>query len=483
MSEEGGPAQRTRQRKVSGLNNVSTLNSNMASKAESLTIEEVLNKQDSVNASSLFEQEDYAKEVLHNPSTLSSVKETELMDQSRKKPIRSNVGEIINKIELLSPANSPSNKIYLSGSNINKANAPKEFSKVDTEISFSTPRKKLITTTEMDTRAINDTTNHAENSLAGHESLTTLQHVLHDVSGTGAEWSTAPFTHSQSSLSSSVASLSQTSTSSVMSDWEKREENFNYGGQLSKTLPIPRHEISDSDQESEDGSQAGVQNEEGTIDDNQASAANITVLEKTGSQSEKDEEEIIARYKQRLQDNDQTVIFELFELMLTKMSQVQNKLTQIEDRIDSVEDGFGSSVEQIWSKSNKMEGRQKLMTESVEDALRIGIKAEQHTNLLSLKVDRLEARTLRGSLVLRGIPEKENEVCKEVVAKFLKNEMQIENPPEVQTENRFGKGKFKAISFRLADPSEVGIIFKHVSNLKDKRNVNDKPYSIDKQLT
>ena len=84
---------------------------------------------------------------------------------------------------------------------------------------------------------------------------------------------------------------------------------------------------------------------------------------------------------------------------------------------------------------------------------------------------------------MKGIKEKKGEDPMKLVELFLKNELEMENPPTLQTAFRIRKGKYLAISFKLLNEAKVGAIFEHVKNLKGKVNDIDRYYNLDEHLT
>ena len=137
---EGGPAQNTRQRKVSG---VTILNPNMAEtkhgerfKGEfenvTITAEETSAMQTVKAASSQpFDDNSYVNQVLHNPNTPLRDSNT---SKEKIKAQRKSVGEIVSTIEALSPYNSPVYK--------DDTLSKKTFKQVDDEVMLATPRSE-----------------------------------------------------------------------------------------------------------------------------------------------------------------------------------------------------------------------------------------------------------------------------------------------------------------------------------------------------
>ena len=161
------------------------------------------------------------------------------------------------------------------------------------------------------------------------------------------------------------------------------------------------------------------------------------------------------------------------------MSQVQSKLLTIEGKVNKLESDQSSDRKEAKKKYKKVAN----VSESVEDVLRVAVRAEQSVNMLSNRVERIDLKTMKGQLIIRGISETKEEDCRQKIDSFFKEKLEIAEVPTFQSVNRIGKGKTRPLSVKLLDPNQVGLVFKNVGNLKHKRNEHDKPYSIDKQLT
>ena len=75
-------------------------------------------------------------------------------------------------------------------------------------------------------------------------------------------------------------------------------------------------------------------------------------------------------------------------------------------------------------------------------------------------------------MTITGIPRKENENCKTLLANFFKKVILIELDIPVTRANRMCGGNSDTILFYVAKTNFKGVLFKHVKNLKNKTNGN-----------
>ena len=188
-----------------------------------------------------------------------------------------------------------------------------------------------------------------------------------------------------------------------------------------------------------------------------------------------EEEEEIEKYKQRLRNKDTTVIFEMFELVLLKLTKIEGNMQRFKRQQNSV--------------SRKVRALDKKVKQSVTECGEIGlattalvkasIKCEEELDAMQSKVEKIDVRTLKGSLTIHSILEKDKENVYEEVDKFFKQKLGIQQEVEVQSVFRFGKpGGTRPISIKLYSPDDLGLIYANVKKLADQVNENNQPYSI-----
>ena len=113
-------------------------------------------------------------------------------------------------------------------------------------------------------------------------------------------------------------------------------------------------------------------------------------------------------------------------------------------------------------------------------------KQDQKLFLDKLAKEKDRSREIRNNLFLAGLDEMDAETettTAEMVTDFFTQTMKIAQPISIDKATRIGQANPKTVLIQLADSKDKGVIFKHVSNLKEARNSKDKKYSINNQLT
>ena len=111
----------------------------------------------------------------------------------------------------------------------------------------------------------------------------------------------------------------------------------------------------------------------------------------------------------------------------------------------------------------------------------------QHTHITTLQEHNafvtIQLFNMNYGMTIMGIPNKEGENCKELVQNFLKKVMKIGVEIPILKANFMGGSASSTILFYVAKPSFKGILFKHVSNLKDKTTLNGEFFTLREYLT
>ena len=89
---------------------------------------------------------------------------------------------------------------------------------------------------------------------------------------------------------------------------------------------------------------------------------------------------------------------------------------------------------------------------------------------------------MKNNLIIRGLKEKEGEKCQTTAENFMKKELKLTEVPTIRNAHWMGQGKSRPMLVALKDSSEKGLIYGKVSNLKDKKNEDDKAYNIIDQM-
>ena len=181
------------------------------------------------------------------------------------------------------------------------------------------------------------------------------------------------------------------------------------------------------------------------------------------------------------------MFFDLFEMMIEKMSQVQESITTIKCR-----QNYASK--QISSLKKKVNKNDKLFKDQVDDdvdemsettsqLIQIAMKHEENFRTLNKTVTNLKVQAMKGCVIVKGIIEKEEEDPIELVSSFLSETMQIETEIPIMLAHRTGKGKNKPMWFKRTDPDDSQLIYGHIRNLKEKKNAQEQNFFVSQQLT
>ena len=191
--------------------------------------------------------------------------------------------------------------------------------------------------------------------------------------------------------------------------------------------------------------------------------------------------DIIAAFRKRLDEEDKTVFYDMFELIITKISTVQNNMREVRAeqlKINNKIEVLNNTIDVISQTVDDLDMEVEEVNDGNVKLIETTIKIEDKLFTVEKGLAAMMNRTNKGSFILNGVIMKKEESAKSAVKNFLKNQMEIENEIELVSAHKMGKAKYAPIWFRLQDPDEVPILFKHISNLKDKKNANDRKYKL-----
>ena len=211
------------------------------------------------------------------------------------------------------------------------------------------------------------------------------------------------------------------------------------------------------------------------------------ILQQQDAANEK-EEEIIAAYKKRLQEDDRTVIFEMFELLLLKINQVQNKLNSIEIEQAEIEEKQDrlSEVSRNQSEFNTAATQEvNAIAENLFNVMEVVIKTEREVESINRRMEKIEVKMCKGSLMVYELDDAKDDNPRSSAKTFLTDYLELSFIPEIQTAYRLGKwtGKCRPLFIKLLDPNDTAYIFENVSNLKGKKSKADKYIRVTEQTT
>ena len=115
------------------------------------------------------------------------------------------------------------------------------------------------------------------------------------------------------------------------------------------------------------------------------------------------------------------------------------------------------------------------------------IKLEQQVQQMQEKLLDVEKRSMRSNLVISGIPEEEDENCKEKCDTFIHDSLKLRGENiQIKRAHRLGvkqEGYTRQMVMKLTNPGQKGPIFQNTSNLKgSNKYVNDQlPQELDER--
>ena len=197
--------------------------------------------------------------------------------------------------------------------------------------------------------------------------------------------------------------------------------------------------------------------------------------------NQQEEEEVIEAYKKRLKERDEMVVFDMFELILVKLSQMEERIGGIKRNQNEV----SRKINKLTKLQNTQAKELEQVGEAATSLVKATIKCEQDLKVVKNKLQRVEVTQLKGNLVLSGIPETKGENVFDKVESFFKMQMQIGNTVEVQSAYRLGKqmDKPRPIFVCLYNAEDAGYVMSHAKNVADKTNDMGTNFVVKEQMT
>ena len=196
--------------------------------------------------------------------------------------------------------------------------------------------------------------------------------------------------------------------------------------------------------------------------------------------------ELLERYKRRLQEEDKTVFYDMFELLITKMAQVQETIAAVQKDQSVMQE----EVRRIKVDLSQFKVDNQEITTDLDDVCAMNtkliestIKCEETINVIDKTLQKIEASNRKGEFLVYGVVRDEQLSFKLMVLGFLKSVMDLPRPVRVISAHPIGKRLSAPIWFKLEDPDDVALIFKNISNLKEQVNRFGKPYHVREFLT
>ena len=167
-----------------------------------------------------------------------------------------------------------------------------------------------------------------------------------------------------------------------------------------------------------------------------------TMIKVSQEKWDEEEEEIIKQYKQRLQNDDNMIIFELFEMMLTKMNTIQDSIRNIKMEQKNINDkvtALESAMTYLGLEATKFEEEIGDIARSNIKLIQATVKCEKELGNVKDKVNKVETSVNKGCLTVSGISNSEGEQVKEILADFFKKKMKITQEIVIASAHGLGK--------------------------------------------
>ena len=193
---------------------------------------------------------------------------------------------------------------------------------------------------------------------------------------------------------------------------------------------------------------------------------------------QKNDVEVLTQFKTRLEADDKTVVYDMFELMITKMSCIETSLNKVKNvqgsltkKITALENAMGSYERDI----NEMEEDVAEVSDMNIKLVQAAIKCDENFRTVASKVKNVTRAMNKGCYICYGLANKKNDVAKETIKKFCSGTLGLKDQEEINitTAYMIGKKDHSPIVFQLQDPNDAQKIFAKITDKKPK-NVKDR---------
>ena len=246
-------------------------------------------------------------------------------------------------------------------------------------------------------------------------------------------------------------------------NWDEGEANRDEIGQ-------EQNELDDQNSQTETSSQNEEVTEENGSED----------LDQTAKNTISDSQlQVLQKYKDRLNNDDKSVFFDMFELLITKMSVIENSITnlktqqkEVNKKVRDFETSLSfadKSVQDLAIDVNEIAQTNATLIETT-------IKCEQTLNIVDQSVENLSRSIKKGEFLLYGVEKDDEKTEITLVQEFLKQMLEVE--VVVISAHSIGKKLNSPIWFKIQDNDKIALIFKNASKLKGKQNRFKQRYSV-----
>ena len=212
-------------------------------------------------------------------------------------------------------------------------------------------------------------------------------------------------------------------------------------------------------------------------------------------------ENMIQKFKERYDNNDQKVVFEMFESTLRRVLNVQKTVIEVKKTQESLDGKLqeiktelkkdlctnSAKIGSLVSEKEILDLRIDKVCEQMQDISSGVIFNESKLDNLKYKVGVIETGMNKGTMTLKNLEDDtEGADVKGQIDQFIKDKLQIREGLDLISAYRIGKiesGTNRPVRFKLLDPNDVAIIFQNIENLKGVKNGAGEAYNLSEHLT
>ena len=164
-------------------------------------------------------------------------------------------------------------------------------------------------------------------------------------------------------------------------------------------------------------------------------------------------------YKKRVLENDQTVLYDMFKLLITKMCSIsnevrnikmsQNKLNKRVIKVEQAIDYYGGCLDKNSAEIAEIADMSVKLTQAA-------IKLDQMVSHVTNKLSQVEKNYSKGCFTITGMLTAEDSSPKDEAFNFLKNIMKIDPIPEIISTHCMGKTESSPMWLDCSIPMKAG---------------------------
>ena len=170
---------------------------------------------------------------------------------------------------------------------------------------------------------------------------------------------------------------------------------------------------------------------------------------------------------------------------LKRLEKVENSIVDVQAKAQKMEE----AEKRMTEKANEIEAMNKELKEATTKLQEVSQKIENVTSYakyqdipiveLHNQIGAMKEKDTKGCMTIAGIIRNKNENCIDLVQRFIKTLLKVQENIHIYKAFRVGGGADTApIMFFLTNPGEKGLLFKNVSKLKGVKNVNKEYFTL-----